>query len=123
MQTLLVMELCERSLAQHINAHVEAKTRMTEEEVLKAFAACSSAVGYMHSQTPPLIHRDVKPENLLLAPRWDLEALRLWQRRGGRIGDDHTDGKGEGGDGCRKEHHADVQGARDVGRVPVGRDW
>ena len=67
-QTLLVMELCERSLAQHINAHVEAKTRMTEEEVLKAFAACSSAVGYMHSQTPPLIHRDVKPENLLLAP-------------------------------------------------------
>ena len=68
MQTLLVMELCERSLAQHINAHVEAKTRMTEEEVLRAFAACSSAVGYMHSQTPPLIHRDVKPENLLLAP-------------------------------------------------------
>ena len=67
-QTLLVMELCERSLAQHINSHVEAKTRMTEEEVLTAFAACSGAVGYMHSKSPPLIHRDVKPENLLLAP-------------------------------------------------------
>ncbi|GAA5946969.1 hypothetical protein JCM3765_002095 [Sporobolomyces pararoseus] len=44
------------------------QNRMTESEVLKIFADTVEAVAHMHYQSPPLIHRDLKVENILLTP-------------------------------------------------------
>ncbi|GAA5881408.1 hypothetical protein JCM16303_000167 [Sporobolomyces ruberrimus] len=44
------------------------QNRMTEGEVLKIFADTVEAVAHMHYQSPPLIHRDLKVENILLSP-------------------------------------------------------
>ncbi|GAA6009462.1 hypothetical protein JCM11491_003566 [Sporobolomyces phaffii] len=44
------------------------QNRMTESEILKIFADTVEAVAHMHYQSPPLIHRDLKVENILLTP-------------------------------------------------------
>ncbi len=42
------------------------------EKVLKWAEQIGSALNYLHSQQPPVIHRDVKPANLKLTPDGDL---------------------------------------------------
>ncbi|GAA5868450.1 hypothetical protein JCM1840_006999 [Sporobolomyces johnsonii] len=44
------------------------QNRLTESEILKIFADTVEAVAHMHYQSPPLIHRDLKVENILLTP-------------------------------------------------------
>ncbi len=40
--------------------------RLEERTAAQYIREISSAIGYLHSQTPPIIHRDIKPENILL---------------------------------------------------------
>ncbi|ORY57112.1 hypothetical protein BCR35DRAFT_296112 [Leucosporidium creatinivorum] len=44
------------------------QNRLTETEILKIFSDTVEAVAHMHYQSPPLIHRDLKVENILLSP-------------------------------------------------------
>ncbi|GAA5884718.1 hypothetical protein JCM6882_005366 [Rhodosporidiobolus microsporus] len=44
------------------------QNRLTESEILKIFSDVVEAVAHMHYQSPPLIHRDLKVENILLTP-------------------------------------------------------
>jgi serine/threonine protein kinase len=43
-------------------------TFLSEEDVLRWANQLSEALTYLHSQTPPLVHRDVKPSNLKITP-------------------------------------------------------
>ncbi len=50
---------------------LDAKERssfLTEEEVLIWSNQLAEALTYLHNQTPPLVHRDVKPSNLKITP-------------------------------------------------------
>ena len=42
--------------------------RLTEPEVLKIFSDVTQGVACMHYLQPPLLHRDLKVENVLIAP-------------------------------------------------------
>uniref|UniRef100_A0A1A9W7D6 Cyclin-G-associated kinase n=1 Tax=Glossina brevipalpis TaxID=37001 RepID=A0A1A9W7D6_9MUSC len=58
---LLLMELCKGgSLIDCLSATLEPSL------VLRIFYQASRAVAHMHSQTPPIVHRDIKIENFLL---------------------------------------------------------
>ena len=85
-QVLLMMELCEKSLVAHVQEAVERRQKrerlmnrgeksdpnggggvgVPEPEALAIFASAARAVAAMHAASPPVCHRDVKPENLLL---------------------------------------------------------
>ena len=41
--------------------------RMTEEEAWKLLRDTSSALDFLHTRTPPIIHQDIKPANILVA--------------------------------------------------------
>lgn len=41
------------------------------------------ALDYLHTQSPPIIHRDIKPQNLKLTPRGDIVLLDFGLARGG----------------------------------------
>ncbi|HTX91028.1 MAG TPA: serine/threonine-protein kinase [Anaerolineales bacterium] len=43
-------------------------TFLAEEEVLRWANQLADALTYLHGQTPPLVHRDVKPSNLKITP-------------------------------------------------------
>jgi serine/threonine protein kinase len=65
-QLLLLMEFCSGGhLVDFLNARIN--TRLQEGEVLNIFLQIVRAVAEMHSQKPPIIHRDLKIENVLLA--------------------------------------------------------
>ena len=63
---LVVMEYCPRGRLTDLLA---AKTKLSREEVICYFYQIARAVQHMHSQSPPIIHRDLKLENVLINGR------------------------------------------------------
>nr|XP_058923368.1 cyclin-G-associated kinase isoform X5 [Kogia breviceps] len=63
---LLLMELCRGQLVEFLKK-IESKGPLSCDTVLKIFYQTCRAVQHMHRQKPPIIHRDLKVENLLLS--------------------------------------------------------
>ncbi|KAK2520334.1 Gak isoform A [Columba livia] len=63
---LLLTELCRGQLVEFLKK-VEAKGPVSCDTVLKIFYQTCRAVQHMHKQKPPIIHRDLKVENLLIS--------------------------------------------------------
>ncbi|GAA6051979.1 hypothetical protein JCM3770_002994 [Rhodotorula araucariae] len=63
----ILMEWCQGGgIIDMMNTRLQ--NRLTEGEILKIFSDVVEAVAHMHYQSPPLIHRDLKVENILLSP-------------------------------------------------------
>lgn len=75
-EVFLLLELCKNgSLADLLLRRVEEDAPLTPSECATALYDMALALCHMHSQSPPLAHRDVKPENFLLSDadgRWRL---------------------------------------------------
>ncbi|KAI1239844.1 hypothetical protein IHE44_0011279 [Lamprotornis superbus] len=63
---LLLTELCKGQLVEFLKK-VECKGPISCDTVLKIFYQTCRAVQHMHKQKPPIIHRDLKVENLLIS--------------------------------------------------------
>ncbi|KAJ8285969.1 hypothetical protein GJAV_G00033020 [Gymnothorax javanicus] len=63
---LILTELCKGQLVDFIRK-VEQKGPISCDTVLKIFYQSCRAVQHMHKQKPPIIHRDLKIENLLIS--------------------------------------------------------
>lgn len=65
-EIFILMELCPGGgIIDLLNSRLQ--NRLTESEILKIFSDTVEAVAHMHSQTPILMHRDLKVENILVA--------------------------------------------------------
>ncbi|KAL2330885.1 hypothetical protein Fmac_018466 [Flemingia macrophylla] len=64
-EAFLVMEFCERSLVSVLESR--GAGYFEEKQVLVIFRDVCNAVFAMHCQSPPVAHRDLKAENLLLS--------------------------------------------------------
>uniref|UniRef100_A0AAQ6AKJ4 Cyclin-G-associated kinase n=1 Tax=Amphiprion ocellaris TaxID=80972 RepID=A0AAQ6AKJ4_AMPOC len=63
---LILTELCKGQLVEFIK-RVEQRALLSCDTVLKIFYQACRAVQHMHKQKPPIIHRDLKIENLLIS--------------------------------------------------------
>lgn len=60
-QPYLILPFCERG---SIKSMIK---KMSEEETWKLLRDISSALEYLHTRTPAIIHQDIKPDNILIA--------------------------------------------------------
>ena len=67
-EAYVVMEFCARGhLFSLMRDMQEAGQRFREPQVLQIFGQICAGVGCLHSQNPPIAHRDIKLENVLLS--------------------------------------------------------
>ncbi|KAI8930323.1 kinase-like domain-containing protein [Entophlyctis helioformis] len=65
-EVLILMDYCEGGhLVDYLNTKLD--TRLNEDEVLRIFSDACEAVAHMHSFNPPIAHRDIKIENVLIS--------------------------------------------------------
>ncbi|XP_033225081.1 AP2-associated protein kinase 1 [Belonocnema kinseyi] len=64
-ELLLLMPYCKSQVLQMMNSRLQ--TGFTEPEVLQIFCDVSEAVSRLHHCQTPIVHRDLKVENILLA--------------------------------------------------------
>ncbi|KAF9417757.1 hypothetical protein BGZ94_009873 [Podila epigama] len=65
-EVLILMEFCSGGpVIDLMNRRLQ--HRLTEPEILKIFSNVGEAVAYMHFMDPPILHRDIKVENILLS--------------------------------------------------------
>lgn len=64
----IVMELCsERSLQEVLNQQIESQQYFSPDEICRIADNLLRAVAHLHSQSPPIAHFDIKPQNFLLS--------------------------------------------------------
>ncbi|AGO11569.1 AaceriADL217Wp [[Ashbya] aceris (nom. inval.)] len=71
-EVYLLMEYCSRGgLIDFMNSRLQ--TRLSEFEVLKIMSHVTQGIMAMHALVPPLIHRDIKIENVLISADGDFK--------------------------------------------------
>jgi len=73
---ILALELSNWSLRKYVNKRKERGDPLREEECAKIMQGIFKGVQYLHDEMD-LIHRDMKPENLLMASRSDLSKVKI----------------------------------------------
>ena len=63
-QPFLIMPLCKNGSA---FKYVTGKVRITEEECWNLLHDVAAGLAYLHAKEPPLIHQDIKPDNILIS--------------------------------------------------------
>lgn len=67
MQVILVFELCQSDLQKIISRRKKKQgVGLPEQFILKILFDISKALSYIHLRDPPIIHRDLRPNNILL---------------------------------------------------------
>jgi hypothetical protein len=82
---IIVMQMAEGSLKDRFKACAkEGKTGIPAKELVGYVRDAAEALDYLHEQQPPLVHRDIKPQNILLlkghAKVADFGLVRLLER-------------------------------------------
>jgi serine/threonine protein kinase len=62
-----VLELCPSSVVKRMQQLEAEKKRFNDRQVATIIAAVAQALNHMHTQTPPIAHRDIKAENILVS--------------------------------------------------------
>ncbi|KAJ3430851.1 numb-associated kinase isoform a [Anaeramoeba flamelloides] len=65
----ILMEYCPDNLINSMNAKLKQNSCFSEKVVLQIFSRVCDAVCAMHTLDPPMIHRDLKCENLLISQK------------------------------------------------------
>ncbi|PFH58161.1 hypothetical protein XA68_14084 [Ophiocordyceps unilateralis] len=75
-EVFLLMEYCNGGgLIDFMNTRLQ--HRLTEPEILSIFADIAEGVACMHYLKPPLLHRDIKVENILITSRGSSKRFKL----------------------------------------------
>ena len=71
-EVFLLMEYCEKGgLIDFLNTRLQ--NRLRDDEVLRIMSQATQGIAAMHMLQPPLIHRDIKIENVLITANGDLK--------------------------------------------------
>lgn len=75
-EVFLLMEYCQGGgLIDFMNTRLQ--HRLTEPEILQIFADVAEGVAAMHYLVPPLLHRDLKVENVLISVNGNIRIYKL----------------------------------------------
>ena len=69
---LIVMEFIEGT---SLKDKLEAEGAFPQDEVIRWGRQLCNVLGYLHSQNPPIIYRDLKPANIMLRPDGNIELI------------------------------------------------
>ncbi|ODM96273.1 AP2-associated protein kinase 1 [Orchesella cincta] len=61
-----LMPLCKQNVHALASSRIAKSANFTEQEVIQILSHVSAGLQYLHSRSPPIIHRDIKIENILL---------------------------------------------------------
>lgn len=80
MEYFILMELCTGgSLIDLIKRRQSSNSKLAELEMCQLFQQVCRAIAHMHSQQPPIAHRDIKIENVLISARGELKVTSTQQ--------------------------------------------
>ncbi len=51
---------------------MEERRQFSQRQLIRWAMQLCSALNYLHTQTPPIIHGDIKPANIMVTPRGDV---------------------------------------------------